>query len=283
MNQMDYRVFWIHGIGNARMGYSNSWTAAFNEYLKFPLGDYIEVLWSPVFMAIMNPVSLDVPGIPLTPQEQLAESDLRNMMATTLLARASAVARAGGKPLVGEWSSFISESAVAQASDQAVFPDWLLKPEDTIGEFVRYLVSRRIRNAVKEKLKEQLRPLVGKIDDLSIIAHSWGTVVAYESLIDLEVELPAFKLTNLFTLGSPLWLVHQLLDDRSGRKPQNIGNWVNIHAQGDVIGSWLSPGFEVDKDFGVPNFDNTNDPHGSYFLKDNIEVQKDIVAYAILG
>src|SRR5204863_7889770 len=119
------------------------------------------------------------------------------------------------------------------------------------------------------ELQDQLRPLGGAGDAISIIAHSWGTVVAYESLIDLEVELPAFQLADLFTLGSPIWAVHQLLDDRSGRKPRNTGKWVNIHAQGDVIGSWLTPGFRVDKDYAVPNFGNTNDAHGSYFFPGN--------------
>jgi len=134
-----------------------------------------------------------------------------------------------------------------------------------------------------EKLKQQLRPLVGQGDAISIIAHSWGTVVAYESLIDLEVELPVFQLADLFTLGSPLWAVQQLLDDRSGRKPRNTGKWVNIHAQGDVIGSWLKPGFRVDQDYAVPDFSNGRDPHGSYFLPGNAAVQDNIVEVTIEG
>jgi hypothetical protein len=157
----------------------------------------------------------------------------------------------------------------------------VLDPGAYIGEFAQYLVSRRIRSAVKEKVKEKIRPLADSGDDISIIAHSWGTVVAYESLIDLEVELPAFQLTNLFTLGSPLWLVQPFLDDRSGRKPGNLTTWVNVHAQDDVIGSWLRPGFRVDKDFEVPNFGG-GEPHGSYFVPGNVAVQRDIVAATIV-
>jgi len=53
----------------------------------------------------------------------------------------------------------------------------------------------------------------------------------YESLLDLEAELPAFRLVNLFTPGSPLWLVQPLLDDRSGRRARNVERWANIHTQ----------------------------------------------------
>ncbi|HEY4034777.1 MAG TPA: hypothetical protein VGL94_12525, partial [Ktedonobacteraceae bacterium] len=226
-----------------------------------------------------NVLQLDKPSIPLTSQEQIVADDLYKALATTLQARGSAIAQAVGTPLVGEWSSITGSQAAALAN----FPDWVLNPQNYIGEFVEYLASRRVRNAVKGKLKEQLRPLVGKGDAISIIAHSWGTVVAYESLIDLEAELPAFQLTDLFTLGSPLWMVQQLLDDRSGRKPRNTKTWINIHAQGDVIGSWLTPGFQVDKDFSVLDFDNSNDPHGSYFLPGNVAVQRDIVEVTIVG
>jgi hypothetical protein len=158
----------------------------------------------------------------------------------------------------------------------------LSMPQDTVGEFVEYLVSPKVRTQVKEKLKEHLRQLADGNTINTIIAHSWGTVVAYESLIDLEKETPAFRLKHLFTFGSPLWLVQLLLDERSGRKPKNVEQWINVTAQGDPIGCWLKPGFEVDGDFAVSNYGNQVNAHSSYFLPNNSEVQRDIVAKAIL-
>ena len=96
------------------------------------------------------------------------------------------------------------------------------------------------------------------------------------------MELPAFQLANLFTLGSPLWLVQPLLDDHSGRKPRNVGRWVNVHAQGDLIGSWLKPAFQADQDYAVPNFGG-GDAHGSCFVVGNTSVQHDIVAADVLS
>lgn len=275
---MDYRILWIHGIGPYSAGYSVAWEQVYNPYLNFPDTDYLEVLWRDVFTSAgsSSGSGTNEINIPLTPQEQVAEAEVRKALTTVFLARATAQLQS--PTLLGTWSAITSKAAAGQA----LVPYWLAQPDAFLGEFVFYLVNRSVRNAIKEKAKAQLRMLANSGDKCSFIAHSWGTVVAYESLIDLEVELPTLHLTNLFTLGCPLWLVHYLLDDRSGRKPRNVGTWVNIHAQGDPIGSGLTPGFQVDEDHAVPNFGGS-DAHESYFLDGNVAVQRDIVATHVLG
>jgi len=271
---MDYRVVWVHGVGPTNPDYSVAWTQVYNEYFNFPANDFIAVFWRAVFAAMMNALKqAAIAGTPSPTAQQ--EAEVYKALATVLLARATAQR----SDLVGEWSDLTSKAGTSEA----LLPDWVLNPDAFLGEFVKYLVIRDIRTAVKEKMKAQLRPLAGLGYDISIISHSWGTVVAYDSLIDLQQELPAFQLTNLFTLGSPLWLVKDLLDDPSGRKPANVANWVNIHAQGDLIGSWLNPGFQVDQDFAVLDFSKGVDAHDSYFLNGNVAVQRDIVAATILS
>ena len=71
-----------------------------------------------------------------------------------------------------------------------------------------------------------------------VIAHSLGTVVAYEALHthpDLQVDL-------LVTLGSPLALpgavfdrLHPRPNSGTGRRPANVSRWVNISDHGDPI------------------------------------------------
>jgi hypothetical protein len=275
---MDYRIVWVHGIGPTQSGYSKDWDQTYNPYLNFPLSDFMEVYWADVYSSTM---SVDNPGtnmitMPLTIQEQLVEAQVRKALTTVLLARITAQVQT--PILLGEWSQFTNKAATGQA----LLPPWVVNPDAYIGEFVKYLVNRGVRKAVKEKAKEQLRLLANSGYNCSIIAHSWGTVVAYESLLDLETEMPTFQLAHLFTLGSPLWLVHYLLDDSSGRKPRNVANWINIHAQGDVIGAGLTPGFQDDADYGVASF-GTGDPHGSYFVNGNAAVERDLVAVTILG
>jgi metacaspase-1 len=274
---MDYRIVWVHGIGPTAAGYSHAWTQTYNQFLGLPLTDYIEVLWADVYAATTGferQASSDI-VLPGVMQEQLAEAQVRKALTTVLLARATAQQ---GPAVLGEWARF----AGSVATGQALLPAWLVNPDAYVGEFVKYLVNVQVRNAVKERLKEKLRPLANEGANCLVIAHSWGTVVAYESLLDLESETPALQLAHLFTLGCPLWLVHYLLSDTSGRKPRNVANWVNVHAQGDLIGAGLTPGFQDDADYAVASFGG-GDPHGSYFVAGNVAVEHDIVASAILG
>lgn len=252
---MNYRIVWVHGLGNWNPGYSKEWTNTFNEYLKFPDGDFIEVFWRAVFIALTSAPrqATNEAALALAAQKQ---AEVRKAVATALLARAGA--------------------------NEALLPGWVLNSDPIVGEFIQYLLESDIRTAVKAKMKEKLRLLAGLGFNISIIAHSWGTVVAYESLLDLQQELPAFQATRLFTLGSPLWLVQSLLNDSSGRKPGNVASWVNIHAQGDVIASSLN-NFQVDKDDEVPDFSGGVDAHESYLLPGNVAVQRAIVAANILA
>ena len=279
---MQQRIVWVHGIGLHRAGYSNEWRTNFNPDLQLAPENYLEVVWDTVFHPEPGDArSLNDAGgvIDLTPQEQLAEQEVRAELEMILLARTSAMEEADATRALDdapvEWSELYGAEA------RGVF-DFLWNPDESLGDFAKYLVSRNVRNAVKERLKEQLRPLAGGDFRISIIAHSWGTVVSYDSLLDLHAEVPALRVANLITLGSPLWLVRRMLEDRSGRKPAQLAGWINIHARGDAVGSWLKPGFMVDREWRVPHFGGAG-PHSSYFVAGNVAVQRDLVAPAVLG
>jgi len=287
---MDHRIVWIHGIGDYQPGYSAAWEAVFNPYLQFPDADFVEVLWATIFdlkLAALTAFGAAPTGphAALTRKEQLRAAEVQAELEMVVAARAAAF-RAGHAMAAPHGPMKLSATVDrAQADGPAEtfqLPDWLGLPKIHIGEFVQYLVSRRIRMSVKERMKAQLRPLAGGDFAISVIAHSWGTVVAYDTLLDMESEQPDLKIANLFTLGCPLWLVRHLLDDSSGRKPGELTNWVNIEAQGDFVGASLSAGFQVDHDYDVPDFGG-GDPHGSYFVADNTAVQQDIVAQAMLA
>ncbi|MFC8175987.1 hypothetical protein [Streptomyces sp. NPDC057325] len=101
-------------------------------------------------------------------------------------------------------------------------------------EVHRYLEPGPARLAVQERVLEALtthRPDV-------VIAHSLGSVIAYETLHncgDLEVPL-------LITLGSPLALpkavFHRLTPGpelNRGRRPDAVHRWVNLADPGDLV------------------------------------------------
>ena len=279
---MDHRIVWVHGIGAYTAGYSTTWKNVFNEYLSFPDADFVEVLWADQFNLAVAAVAAAAaaPGLhgALTQAEQLRAATVQSGLEMLLTARASAFAAAKAHAQI---NAPIERARSQAAALPAGATDLLALPDVHIGEFVQYLVSRRVRTAVKEKMKAQLRPLAGGDFAISVVAHSWGTVVAYDTLLDMESEQPNLQIANLFTLGSPLWLVRHLLDDSSGRKPGELTNWANVEADGDFVGSWLSPGFAVDHDFEAPDFGG-GFPHGSYFVDGNTVVQRDIVAAAVL-
>lgn len=286
---MPHRIVWVHGIGPHRDGYSMPWRTNFNVYLKLLDDCFVEVNWNSVFQAAeaatrgVGSLGGADDVLALSPQEQLAEEQVRADLSTLLLARASAVqpptssdvGSLGGDEEIVEWSAVGSLGSTRGAFD------WLWNPDEYIGDFAKYLVSQKVRTAVKEKAKEKLRALLDDAYSISIIAHSWGTVVSYEALLDLEVELPQLKTVNLITLGSPLWMVRPMLQERTGRKPGTLTRWVNVHARGDLVGSWLNPGFQVDHEFEVPNMGGAG-AHSSYFVPNNEAVQRTIIARYVL-
>lgn len=270
-------VVWVHGIGDHKAGYSEPWRVAFDRYLHLPIGDYAEVLWETVFDDAPGTRSGTAGSAPaLTAQERAEEEAVREELRAIMLARAAA-SQAGSSATRGE-GGVVSWS---DAQGTRGLGDWLLQANEYLGDFAKYLVSRPIRTAVKERFKEQLRPILSQRARIGVISHSWGTVVSYDSLIDLAIESPGIGVASLITLGSPLWMVRRFLDDKSGAKPANVGTWVNIHARLDLVGSWLNPAYRVDKEYEVPNFGQP--AHGSYFWEGNEAVQKDLVAQYVLG
>ena len=286
---MEHRIVWVHGIGDHQPGYSAGWEQSFNAYLNLPREAFVEVVWETVFELSRAPTRgrrASPTPLALTTKEQLAEEEVREQLVAILLARASAFQETTLPPPTRRRGparrEVVEFSELQRAARKRGVLDWLASPEEYLGDFTKYLVSKALRTAVKEEMKKQLRPLAGGDFRVSVVSHSWGTVVAYDTLLDAEVELPSLNVANHFTLGSPLWLVRHLLEDSSGRRPSGLGHWMNVDARGDLIGSWLRPAFEVDRDYQVPAF-GPSDPHGSYFVQGNEAVQRDLIAPVILA
>jgi metacaspase-1 len=270
------RIVWIHGIGEHKAGYSKAWRTVFNPLLKLTEADYLEVLWEPVMEGRPPGARGGIGKVQMTAKERaderLIRAELEARLEQQAVVEATPSGARGGRPR--EWGG-----ARRQAS-RGIF-DVLFNPGESIGDFARYLASRKLRLAVKECFKLQMRPLIGQSTAITVISHSWGTVVAHDALVDLASEAPTLKVVNLFTLGSPLWLVRPFLEERSGKRPSPVAFWMNVHARGDLVGSWLKPGFKVDRDYEVPSLGN--DAHGSYFVKGNEAVQRDLIASRVLG
>ena len=111
----------------------------------------------------------------------------------------------------------------------------------TAEETDRYFHNKNnIACDVRDVLKQELRPMLKNNNNVLLIGHSMGSVIAYDSLWELShlENLPGN--VDLLTLGSPLgmnYVQHRLEGNKnSGKKkyPTNIRNWINISSEGDV-------------------------------------------------
>lgn len=97
----------------------------------------------------------------------------------------------------------------------------------------RYMTDPAIRAAARARVAAEITP-----DTRVVIAHSLGSVVAYETLC----ANPQWDQLDLVTLGSPLGLrsiVFDRLDpapvDGAGAWPTPVRSWTNIADPGDIV------------------------------------------------
>lgn len=98
-----------------------------------------------------------------------------------------------------------------------------------------------IASQVRELVKDILREAFKQGDRILLIGHSMGSVIAYDTLWELNhLEQLKGKL-NLLTLGSPLgmrYVQQRLLGHEqplAKRYPGNIHDWHNLSAVGDLV------------------------------------------------
>jgi hypothetical protein len=127
-----------------------------------------------------------------------------------------------------------------------------------------YLASPSRRRACQDVVLD----LISEIHPNVLIAHSLGSVVAYEALHRLNSN---FHIPLLVTVGSPLGLsgaVFEFLEpkpvDDVGLRPAAVGSWINISDPGDVVAlpARLGDKFAVDiheeAHIGLFNFHSMN-------------------------
>ena len=98
-----------------------------------------------------------------------------------------------------------------------------------------YLIQEEVRRLVTERLTRSLRE-----ETRCVVAHSLGSIVAYETLC----KLPPGQRHTLITLGSPLGLPNLIFDRLKpapikgrGVWPAAVRTWVNITDPHDIVAS----------------------------------------------
>ncbi|MFJ3619860.1 hypothetical protein ACIPSH_17145 [Streptomyces iakyrus] len=104
-------------------------------------------------------------------------------------------------------------------------------------------VATYLRTPARQEARTRVADLMVSHRPRVLLAHSLGSVVAYETLW----ENPSLRVELLVTLGSPLALPHAVFPrlqpapaDQRGGRPPGVVRWVNLADPGDLVA--LPPG-----------------------------------------
>ncbi|MFE2964136.1 hypothetical protein ACFXKC_10775 [Streptomyces sp. NPDC059340] len=99
-------------------------------------------------------------------------------------------------------------------------------------------VAAYLRGSARQQVRSRIADALAAHQPTVVIAHSLGSVVAYETLW----EHPELSVDLLVTLGSPLALPHAVFPrlqpapvDERGQRPPNVACWVNLADPGDLV------------------------------------------------
>jgi hypothetical protein len=126
----------------------------------------------------------------------------------------------------------------------------------TIEDVCVYLYGNAtLQAAFRQKLIDQLHA-AQKFDEVILISHSLGTVIAFDVLNAWTEPTP--KIPVWFTMGCPLAKALRL---DSGRQPQlncpNVDRWYNVYNTNDLVANPLSPIFALLDSPSSPNRRNS--------------------------
>ena len=100
-----------------------------------------------------------------------------------------------------------------------------------------YYTNTEKKNQLRNLLKETLRTY--QRDQIMLIAHSMGCIVAYDVLCELSQENPSFAIEHWITLGCPLGLPHVKRkikeEHHAACTPNNIRQWTNLADRRDFV------------------------------------------------
>ena len=170
-------LVYIHGICEHPRGYSDKWWNALRPHLSSDTAQELdrhrhEVRWS-------QWVTPQHAGRAVAATEQEEESQLAKSLKETLNDRAHR------EVLATAVRGVPGQRGVTPAPDEerALLG---IPGLNCIDDFVKYLRRSQIRAAVQREFLNVVVPLLNEGRMVNVISHSWGTVVAYEALRQLD-------------------------------------------------------------------------------------------------
>lgn len=111
--------------------------------------------------------------------------------------------------------------------------------EAKMPDLHRYQHHRAARDAIRARLREALRTAQETRRQIMLIAHSMGSIVAYDVLRTAGRALPGLRISHFVTLGSPLGLTEVMeMVAAPLRVPECVARWSNFSDPRDYAARW---------------------------------------------
>nr|RNJ65543.1 MAG: caspase family protein [Leptolyngbya sp. IPPAS B-1204] len=264
----------VHGISNHPEGYSDPWWRSLAPHVGqvFGEGRLKQTRWEVLWSDLVNQSRALI--------ESPEQAQLRREIEAVLEERQRQTMAASGT---------VQRDANRATAERG--------GDFAIDDFLVYMLDPAMRQRIIDRFTKVVAPLLDAGAQIDVISHSWGTVVAYEGLRELaKGRARPGRVANLFTVGSALSIgpVRRSLrsENQDGDRPASVSRWINIDAQGDLVGGMLADMFDVNQEF--LNLEptgcsrswlgyNLGCAHGSYFVESNLKVNRDIFAAYILA
>lgn len=280
-------IVYVHGICEHVAGFSNPWWDALHPFTGvFGNGDLndtrFEVVWSDVIRQHQLNRGAAMGNVGDVARDAVDRIELAAQVRGVIAERLAEQMAQAGPSVVSPEAAFGSSSFDGSLFSTPTFIS-------CIEDFSAYMLDSRVRREILAKFTAVVRPFLEAGTPIDVISHSWGTVVAYEGLRELEdAGLTAPLVQNFFTAGAALSIGPVKLSlrpqNRDGRRPAMVRRWINLNAEGDPVGGDIQGHpFHVDAQFlHLPNLGcgllDISCKHGSYFKRDNVAVNRDIFA-----
>lgn len=113
--------------------------------------------------------------------------------------------------------------------------DLVLKKK--LPDLYRYYTEQATREELRQRLREAIFDNQDK--QIMLVAHSMGSIVAYDTLRLIGREAPAISIVHLVTIGSPLGMPHVkrkiMQESHLVRTPSIVRQWTNLADRRDPV------------------------------------------------
>jgi pimeloyl-ACP methyl ester carboxylesterase len=251
-------VIIIHGVGNQSPGYSKP----MQDLLKaeMPSLHVVEVLWS------------DLGSVLRRAQDPARQKEQEAAEQALLDEIDAAEQKALGPP-----------KASPGTPQQQQMRDEYAAARGFVSPIVSYeFLSAGERRRIQQRLRDALDWSAQHADRTVVVAHSLGSVIAFDTLHGWESTAPPGKVALLTTMGSPLGKL--IFVGRGGRptgRPSLVGTWRNFHSPNDVISSALAGPYSSVDDRRVSTPVLPLAAHGAYWT--HVDVVSEILSTVRAG